>query len=70
MTSDVWAALAVATVIWITGALTFISADARQVSGDVVWTSASSEKVASHPTLVRRSLPTAPPHMRTAAVGE
>jgi hypothetical protein len=70
MTSDVWAALAVATGLWITGALTLINTDAGHSAGGVVWTSASSEKVASHPTLVRRSLPSNSTSIRTAALGE
>ena len=70
MTSDVWAALAVATGMWITAALSLTNGDAGHSPGNVVWTSASSEKVPSHPTLVRRSLPTTSTPVRTAALGE
>jgi hypothetical protein len=68
MTSDVWAAVAGATGMWITGAMTLINTDGRHDTTGVVWTSASSDKVASHPTLVRRSLPSTPTPMRTAAL--
>src|SRR5688572_4275157 len=41
MTSDVWTALAVATGMWITAAVTLIDTDGRHDPTGVVWTSAS-----------------------------
>jgi hypothetical protein len=70
MTSVIWAAVAVATGMWITAAVTLINTDGRHDPTGVVWTSASSDKVASHPTLVRRSLPSTSTQIRTAALGE
>ena len=69
MSSETWGAVAVATGMWIIGSMSFINADARAARPDgVLWTSASSEKVASHPTLVRRSLTATQAGVRTAGL--
>jgi hypothetical protein len=69
MTSDIWGAFAVATAMWVLASVTLIGADARVARPDgVVWTAASSDKVASHPTLIRRSLAGTPLPLRTTTL--
>jgi hypothetical protein len=56
--------------MWIIAAGAVISSDTRASRPDgVLWTMASSDKVASHPTLVRRALREIPV-LRTAALDE
>jgi hypothetical protein len=69
MLTDNWGAFAVATGMWIIASVTLIASDAKTPPDGLVWTSASSDKVASHPTLVRRALPSNPAPVRTAALG-
>ena len=55
MSSDIWGAAAVASGMWIIASVALIGGDTTAPSNGVLWTLTSSEKVASHPTLVRRS---------------
>ena len=64
MPGDTWGAAAVATGMWIIACVAVFGSEPRLPADGVVWTSTSSDKVASHPTLVRRSLPAT-----TAAMG-
>jgi hypothetical protein len=67
MLTETWGAVAVATGMWVIASIAFVSGDAPGVRSDgAVWTTSSSDKVASHPTLVRRSLPGTPARVRTA----
>ncbi len=69
MSSDLWGAVAIATGMWVIGSINLIgSAGTVTPPNHVVWTASSSEKVASHPTLVRRSLPANPSPVRIAAL--
>jgi hypothetical protein len=69
MTSETWSAAALAAGMWIIAAGAVIGSDARTPRADgVLWTVASSDKVASHPTLVRRALPDKPASVRTASL--
>jgi hypothetical protein len=43
--------------MWIIACVAVFGSEPRLPADGVVWTSTSSDKVASHPTLVRRSLP-------------
>jgi hypothetical protein len=61
---NTWGAAAVATGMWIIACVAVFGSEPRLPADGVVWTSTSSDKVASHPTLVRRSLPGT-----TAAIG-
>ncbi len=67
MSSDTWGAAAVATAMWVIASVSLMGADTKASSNGVLWTLGSSEKVASHPTLVRRSLPPASAGIRTAS---
>jgi hypothetical protein len=70
MIADYWGAVAIATGMWIIASAAVISSDAKSIRSDgVIWTATSSDKVTSHPTLVRRSLPAAS-GVRTAALGQ
>ena len=67
MLSESFGAVALATGMWIIATAAIIG-DMKSTRPDgALWTTASSEKVASHPTLVRRSLP-AHSGVRTAAL--
>ena len=66
MSSGIWGAAAVATGMWIIACVTLVATDTRPPTNGVLWTLASSDKVASHPTLVRRSLPGTVAAVRTA----
>jgi hypothetical protein len=69
MPTDTWGAVAAATGMWIIASVCLIGADAKASRPDgVLWTAASSEKVASHPTLVRRSLTATHTPVRTAGL--
>jgi hypothetical protein len=69
MPAETWGAVAAATGMWIIASVCLVGADAKAARPDgVLWTSASSEKVASHPTLVRRSLPTTHGALHTAGL--
>ena len=70
MFADYWGAVAVATGMWIIACAAVIGGDTRTIPDGVVWTVTSSEKVASHPTLVRRSLPRTSDAVRTAALDQ
>jgi hypothetical protein len=54
---NTWGAAAVATGMWIIACVAVFGSEPRLPADGVVWTSTSSDKIASHPTLVRRSLP-------------
>jgi hypothetical protein len=55
--------------MWLIASAGFIGTDAKAPRPDgVLWTSASSDKVASHPTLVRRSFPATPVAVHTAGL--
>lgn len=56
MSSNIWAAVVAATGLWIIVGLTVLLGPPRQPGGDI-WVVASSDKIASHPTLVRAALP-------------
>ena len=64
MPGDTWGAAAVATGMWIIACVAVFGSEPRLPADGVVWTSTSSDKVASHPTLVRRAL-----RATTAAIG-
>ena len=64
MPGDTWGAAAVATGMWIIACVAVFGSEPRLPADGVIWTSTSSDKVASHPTLVRRSL-----LATTAAIG-
>jgi hypothetical protein len=69
MSSETWGAVVVATGMWLIASAGFIGTDAKAPRPDgVLWTSASSDKVASHPTLVRRSFPATPVAVHTAGL--
>jgi hypothetical protein len=69
MPAETWGAVAAATGMWIIASVCLIGADARASRPDgVLWTAASSEKVASHPTLVRRSWTATRAGVRTAGL--
>jgi hypothetical protein len=68
MSSETWGAVALAAGMWVIAAASVIGLDTRH--DGVLWTVASSDKVASHPTLVRRALPEKPAPLRTASRGE
>ena len=70
MSSDTWGAVALAAGMWVIASASVIGLDTRAPHDGVLWTIASSDKVASHPTLVRRALPDKPVPVRTAANGE
>jgi hypothetical protein len=71
MSSEIWSAAAAATAIWIIASFTVISTAPKPARPDgVVWTLASSDKVASHPTLVRRSLAATPVSWRAASLNQ
>jgi hypothetical protein len=70
MSSETWGAVALAAGMWVIAAASVIGLDTRAPHDGVLWTVASSDKVASHPTLVRRALPERPAPLRTAARGE
>ena len=71
MVTDNWGSFAVATGMWIIASVTLIASDSKALPPDgLVWTAASSDKVASHPTLVRRALPSTPAPVRTAALSQ
>jgi hypothetical protein len=71
MFADYWGTVAVATGMWIIACAAVIGGDTRTIRPDgVVWTVTSNEKVASHPTLVRRSMPRSYDAVRTAALGQ
>jgi hypothetical protein len=68
MFSETWGAFALASGMWIIASIALIAGDTAGPSrSGTVWTASSSDKVASHPTLVRRSLP-GPSGVRTAAL--
>ncbi len=69
ISSQVWGTVAAATGMWLIASVALIGADGRAARPDgVLWTTASSDKVASHPTLVRRTLPWTPGVVRTATL--
>lgn len=69
ISSNTWCAAALATGIWIVASTAVITDDGNSGRPDaVVWTATSSEKVASHPTLVRRAIPGSSTAMRTASL--
>jgi hypothetical protein len=71
MSSDIWGAVAAATGVWIIATFTVIGTGPKPNRLDgVVWTAASSDKVASHPTLVRRSLATSSVSWRNASLNQ
>jgi hypothetical protein len=71
MFADYWGAVAVATGMWIIASVALIGGDFKATPPDgIVWTATSSEKVASHPTLVRRSLPGTSGGVRTATLSQ
>ena len=55
MTSDMWAGLAMATGLWVLITATLVSPPATPLSE--VWVATSSDRVRSHPTLVRAAAP-------------
>jgi hypothetical protein len=57
MTSDIWGGLAMATGLWVLVATALVSAPANPPKE--VWVSTSSDRVRSHPTLVRAADPVA-----------
>jgi hypothetical protein len=67
MLTETWGAVAVATGMWVIASVAYVGGEAPAVRSDgTVWTASSSDKVASHPTLVRRSLPGTPALVRIA----
>jgi hypothetical protein len=66
MSSDTWGAAALATGMWMIASVALFGGDTKPPIDGVVWTLTSSQKVASHPTLVRRSLSSAAAALRTA----
>jgi len=71
MSSEILGAVAAATGMWIVASVAVIGGTAGPTPPDgIVWTSGSSDKVASHPTLIRRSLPGAPETVRTAMLSQ
>ena len=55
MTSDIWAGLVMATGLWLLVATAVMSPPAN--APKEVWVTTSSERVRSHPTLVRAAVP-------------
>jgi hypothetical protein len=70
MSSDTWGAVALAAGMWVIASASVIGSGTGAPQDGVLWTIASSDKVASHPTLVRRALPEKPTPVRTATLGE
>jgi hypothetical protein len=70
MSSETWGAVALAAGMWVIASGSVIGSDTLGRPDGVLWTLASSDKVASHPTLVRRALSQRPGQVRTAAADE
>ncbi len=71
MSSDTWGAAAHATAMWFIAGGAVLSGDITRTRPDgSVWTAASSEKIASHPTLIRRSNAVVSTRVRTAALDQ
>ena len=70
MSSETWGAVALAAGMWVIALGSVIGSDTLGRPDGILWPLASSDKVASHPTLVRRALPERPAPLRTAARGE
>jgi hypothetical protein len=70
MSSETWGAVALAAGMWVIALASVVGSDTSARQDGVLWTLASSDKVASHPTLVRRALPEKSAPVRTAALGE
>jgi hypothetical protein len=66
MSSDAWGAATLAIGMWVIACRAVFFGHSGPPATGVVWTAASSDKVASHPTLVRRSFPGTPASIRTA----
>jgi hypothetical protein len=54
-TSDMWAGLAMATGLWVLMAVALVSPSAN--TPKEAWVASSSDRVRSHPTLVRAAVP-------------
>jgi hypothetical protein len=57
MSSEIWGAAAVASGMWLIACVALIAGNTKLPTNGALWTLASSERVASHPTLVRRAFP-------------
>lgn len=66
MSSDTLGAATLGVGMWMIACGAVFFGDTRPPTNAIIWTTASSDKVASHPTLVRRSFPGTPAAIRTA----
>ena len=70
MSSDTLGATTLALGMWVIACGAVFFGSSGPPANGMIWTAASSDKVASHPTLVRRSFPGTPASIRTADLSQ